>query len=116
MKRKPSRSKLISLFAIGFGIVAIGGWFFNAFTPMITLPATAIAIVAVILTAALSGIEAGEITNLISHPLSYIRLFGFGLASVIIASLIDKTLAPSFSQGPVVFILYLTIFIVLHLP
>lgn len=108
-------SKILSIFAIIFGVIAIGGWFFSAFPSSLYIPSTVVAVVAIIGTAAMSGIEAGEITNLISHPLSYIRLFGFGLASVIIASLIDRTFAPSLAQGPVVFILYLVIFIILHL-
>ena len=51
-----------------------------------------------LITAALSGIEAAELTNLISHPLSYIRLLGFGLASVVIASIIDKIFTPKSSS------------------
>ncbi len=53
-------------------------------------------------------------TSLISHPLSYARLMGFGLASVMTALLIDVVFTPSLSSGIVVFSLTLVIFILLH--
>ena len=68
-----------------------------------------------IVTVALSGQEAIEVVSLIGHPLSYARIMGFGLASVIIALLIDKAFTPSPSQGIVVFVLYAALFIVLHI-
>jgi V/A-type H+/Na+-transporting ATPase subunit I len=113
--KKLAIGKLISIAAIGFGVIAVGGWFFNAFNPVLTMISTIIAILAMLITAALSGIEAAELTNLISHPLSYIRLLGFGLASVVIASIIDKIFTPNLSLGIPLFILYLAIFIILHL-
>lgn len=113
--KKLAIGKFVSLFAIAFGVIAVGGWFFNAFPHTLTLISTGIAILAMLITAALSGIEAAELTNLISHPLSYIRILGFGLASVVIASIIDKIFTPSLSLGIPLFILYGVIFIVLHL-
>jgi V/A-type H+-transporting ATPase subunit I len=113
--KKLAIGKLISIAAIGFGVIAVGGWFFNAFNPNLTLISTIISVLSLLITAALSGIEAAEITNLISHPLSYIRLLGFGLASVVIASIIDKIFTPNLSLGIPLFILYLIIFIVLHI-
>ncbi|MGI0100904.1 MAG: V-type ATP synthase subunit I [Candidatus Micrarchaeaceae archaeon] len=114
-RRKLAIGKLVSIVAIAFGVIAVGGWLFGAFAHILTIEATFVAIIAIAITAALSGIEAAELTNLISHPLSYIRLLGFGLASVIIASVIDKAFTPSLSLGIPLFILYLIIFIVLHL-
>jgi V/A-type H+/Na+-transporting ATPase subunit I len=113
--KKLAIGKFISIFAIGFGVVAVGGWFFNAFPHELTLISTGIAIGAMLITAALSGIEAAELTNLISHPLSYIRILGFGLASVVIASIIDKIFTPNLALGIPLFILYAIIFIILHL-
>ena len=113
--RKLAIGKLISIAAIGFGVIAVGGWFFGAFNHNLTLISTIVAVIAMLITAALSGIEAAELTNLISHPLSYIRLLGFGLASVVIASIIDKIFTPNLSLGIPLFILYLIIFIVLHI-
>ena len=112
--KKLAIGKLFSIAGIGFGIIAIGGWFFSAFPSSQYITATIIAVVAMLVTAALSGIEAAEITNLISHPLSYLRLLGFGLASVVIASVIDKIFTPNLSLGIPLFILYFVIFIVLH--
>ena len=64
----------------------------------------------------LSGTEAAEITNLITHPLSYSRIMGFGLASIIIAMLIDKAFTPHLEQRiRVMFVASLAIFLVLHI-
>jgi V/A-type H+/Na+-transporting ATPase subunit I len=113
--KKLAIGKITSIFGIAFGVIAVGGWFFMAFSHNLTLISTVIAIISMIITAALSGIEAAELTNLISHPLSYIRLLGFGLASVIIASIIDKAFTPHLSLGIPLFILYAIIFMALHL-
>lgn len=107
-------SKLTTILVIIFGFFAVGGWFFNAFNPTLTFDSTIIAIVALVLTAATSGMEAAEIPTLIAHPLSFSRLMGFGLASIILSDLIDKAFTPSLSQGPIVFIVFGIIFLVLH--
>lgn len=115
-ERKLAVSKLTSISAIAFGVLAISGMLFNALPSNITNYSLYIALASIIVTALLGNvIEDAELTNLISHPLSYMRLLGFGLASIIIASLIDMGFTPHFSQGPVLFIVYLAIFIVLHL-
>ena len=63
--------------------------------PGISLDAAGVAIAArMMATGALSGTEAAEITNLITHPLSYARIMGFGLGSIIIAMLIDQAFTP----------------------
>ncbi|MDE1868852.1 MAG: hypothetical protein KGH60_02705 [Candidatus Micrarchaeota archaeon] len=108
-------SKLTAIAAILAGIVAIGGGLFHAFNGTATLVGAGIAVVSLVITGVFSGIEASELTNLITHPLSYTRLMGFGLASVIIASLIDQAFTPTFAHGPLLFIGFLIIFIVLHL-
>ncbi len=107
-------SKITSIIAILTGIVAVGGGLFNAFNPTLTLASAIVAVVTVIATGALSGIEATETLNLITHPLSYARLLGFGMASVIIASLVDKWFTPSLASSPLVFVGTLIVFILLH--
>ncbi len=115
-ERKLAISKLTSISAIAFGVLAISGLLFGALPSNITNYSLYIAVASIAITALLGNvIEDAELTNLISHPLSYMRLLGFGLASIIIASLIDMGFTPHFSQGPVLFIVYLAIFIVLHL-
>ena len=115
-ERRLALSKLSSIFAILFGVVAIGGMLFGAFGHALTIYSLYVAVAALAVTALLGNvIEDAELTNLISHPLSYMRLLGFGLASIIIASLIDQSFAPHLSQGPILFIVYLSIFTVLHL-
>ena len=107
-------SKFTSMTAIWFGVLAIVGALFNiVYLPVLT--SAAVAVASLIVTVALSGEEAIEIVNLISHPLSYVRIMGFGLASVILALLIDKAFTPNPSQGIVVFILYAVLFIALHI-
>jgi V/A-type H+-transporting ATPase subunit I len=112
--KKLAYSKLTSIVLMITGTIAIAGGLFMAFNSQITMLSAEIAIVALILTLALSGSEAGEITNLISHPLSYARIAGFGLASIVLAFLIDKAFTPNLSMGIPLFILYFIIFIVLH--
>lgn len=112
--RKVAFGRLASVFLVISGTIAIAGGLFHAFDSTITLACAAIAIVALLITMLLSGEEAGEITNLISHPLSYARLMGFGLASVVLAFLIDKAFTPSLSSGIPFFIISIILFIVLH--
>ena len=107
-------SKITSIIAIIAGIITVAGFLFHVFSGTVSLVAAAIAIPAFISTFALSGIEAAETINLITHPLSYARIFGFGLASIIIAMLIDQAFAPSLSHGIPLFIVFLILFIVLH--
>ena len=106
-------SKLTSIMAIVFGAVAVSA-LFGLTSGAIPLASAGIAIASILVTAAISGHEATEITNLITHPLSYARIMGFGLGSVIIAFLIDQYFTPNLGAGILVFILYLVIFILLH--
>ncbi len=115
--RKIAYSKFTSILVVLFGTIAVAGAFFGAFSGIVTEISGAIAIVSLLLTGVLSGSEATEITNLITHPLSYARLMGFGLGSVIIAFLIDMAFTPHVGIGVVgalVFVVYLIIFIALH--
>jgi V/A-type H+/Na+-transporting ATPase subunit I len=107
-------SKFTSILVIVFGFIAVGGGFFKAFDPTLTFYSTIIAVVSVIITAATSGIEAVEIPSLMAHPLSYSRLLGFGLASIILSQLINKAFTPSLSQGPVLMVVFGILFITLH--
>ncbi|MDE1810951.1 MAG: hypothetical protein KGH66_02840, partial [Candidatus Micrarchaeota archaeon] len=108
-------SKLTAIAAIISGIFGIGGLLFHAFGSTVSTVAAVISIITFVATGALSGIEASELTNLITHPLSYTRILGFGLASVIIAYLIDNAFTPTLAHGILVFIAFLVIFIILHL-
>ncbi len=111
---KIAASKLTSIALIAFSYVSIGGAFFGAFNGTATITATVFAVMMLIATAILTGSEAVEITNLLTHILSYTRIMGFGLGSVIIAFLIDQAFTPTFSHGILLFVVYLIMFIVLH--
>ncbi|MDE1855371.1 MAG: hypothetical protein KGH57_03595 [Candidatus Micrarchaeota archaeon] len=112
--RKLAFARLTSIAAVVTGTVAVGGALFGLFSPAITDVAAGLGILSVVATVALSGIEATEVVSLISHPLSYARIMGFGLASVILALLIDKTFTPSLAAGILPFLLTSVIFILLH--
>jgi V/A-type H+-transporting ATPase subunit I len=113
--RKIAFGRLTSAVLVVTGAIAIAGGVFHASSNSTLIYASAgIAIAMLIATLALSGEEAGEVTNLISHPLSYARLMGFGLASVVLAFLIDKAFTPTLSGGIPWFIISLVLFMVLH--
>lgn len=112
--KKIAVSKITSIILIVAGTLAIGGSLFHAFDASTTQVSTDLAVVSLLLTLAMSGTEATEIFSLISHPLSYARIMGFGLASVILAILIDRGFTPSLAGGIPAFVLTLIIFILLH--
>ncbi|MEM3850956.1 MAG: V-type ATPase 116kDa subunit family protein [Candidatus Micrarchaeaceae archaeon] len=113
-KKKLAVSKLTGIATIAFGTVAVASGFFGLLSASLAVPTAIIAVIALGATGALSGIEASELTNLITHPLSYARLMGFGLGSVIIAMLIDMAFTPTFAHGILVFFALLIVFIMLH--
>lgn len=107
-------SRLTSIVLLVSGTVAISGGLFNVFDAGTTMAYGGVAILSLLVTMALAGREAGEVPNLISHVLSYTRIMGFGLVGTIIAFLIDKAFTPSLSQGPLLFAVYLLVFIIFH--
>ncbi len=113
-KKKLAISKLTSFTLVLFSSLAIAGALFGSINYTLTLISTVLGLASLVLTILLSGEKALEIIDLISHSLSYMRIMGFGLASVIIAFLIDFAFTPKLSDGILVFILYLVIFLILH--
>lgn len=114
-RRRLAYGKLTSILTILFGIVAVGGLLFNAFPAQTAEISAILAVATLVLSGILSGREATELTNLITHPLSYTRIMGFGLASVIIAFLIDMAFTPTLSYGIPVFVVLVIVFITLHM-
>ncbi len=112
--KRHALSKLFSLSVLITGTIAVAGAFFSAFSPSVTIYAAIAAIASLVGIVASNPGEATEITSLITHPLSYSRVMGFGLASVIIGFLIDKAFLPNLSMGIPLFIVYLLIFGILH--
>ncbi len=111
---KAAASKITSIVLILSSFIAIGGGLFHAFGPVLTEACGIAAIISFVATLALSGSEAGEVPNLLTHILSYTRVMGFGLSSVMIAFLIDKAFTPTLNGGPLVFIALLIPFMILH--
>jgi V/A-type H+-transporting ATPase subunit I len=112
--KKFAVSRLSSIIFLLSGVVAVASALFGMFGSAYVMPSAVIAVLSLLVTIVLSGREAMEITNLISHPLSYIRLFGFGLSGLILAMLINMGFTPSLSNGIPLFIVFLVIFLVLH--
>lgn len=113
-ERKLAFSKITAIFMLLFGTVFVAGAFFHAVSGTLTEETGIIALAALISTAVLMGIEAVEVTTLMTHPLSYLRLMGFGLASVILAALIDKAFTPTLHNGIIMFVIYIILFFILH--
>ena len=111
---KHAIAKLTSAGAIILGAIAVSAVFFGQFNIAIGEYTGIAAILLILATIGFSREEAPEITNLITHPLSYARIMGFGLGSVIIAMLIDQAFTPNLGMGIPLFIIYLIIFVVLH--
>ena len=111
---KVAISKVSSAVFLIAGAVAIAGTFFGLFGYGVTVAAAAASIAGALATVVFGGTDAVELTSLISNPLSYARLMGFGLASVMIALLIDIVFTPSLSSGILVFSVTAVIFILLH--
>ncbi|HUB92715.1 MAG TPA: V-type ATPase 116kDa subunit family protein [Candidatus Saccharimonadales bacterium] len=59
--------------------------------------------------------SAGRLIDLVTYPLSYIRIMGFGIVSIVLASLIDSAFTPDLSSGVAIFALYVVIYVLLHL-
>ncbi len=112
--KKLAYARFTSILFVVFGTIAVAGFFFSVFNAQISEIAAVIGVISFILTILWSGEEATEVVNLITHPLSYARLMGFGLASVIIALLINMSFTPNLNQGIIVFVIYAVIFIALH--
>lgn len=112
--KKMAYARVMSILVVVFGTIAVAGFFFGAVGGSIATVSAAIAAVSLVLAGIWSGEEATELVNLITHPLSYARLMGFGLSGVIIAFLIDMAFTPNLNQGIIVFVIYAIIFIALH--
>ncbi|MDE1823472.1 MAG: V-type ATP synthase subunit I, partial [Candidatus Micrarchaeota archaeon] len=56
----------------------------------------------------------GRLIDMIVYPISYVRIMGFGFASVLIASVINDAFTPDIGSGIGVFLLYLVVFVILH--
>ncbi|MEM3791273.1 MAG: V-type ATPase 116kDa subunit family protein [Candidatus Micrarchaeaceae archaeon] len=113
-EKKLAFGRLFGILSILFGSVSISSLFFSMLPSSYALPFGVAAAISLALCGVLSGIEASELTNLITHPLSYARLMGFGLGSIIIASLIDQAFMPKPGEGILVIVAFSVIFIVLQ--
>lgn len=114
-EKKKAYSKLFGLFMMVFGTMYVMGAFFNMFNSFQTLAFGISAALFLFASAFLAGKEGPEVMSVITHILSYARLMGFGVTSVIIAYLIDMAFTPTLSHGILMFVLFAVIFVALHM-
>lgn len=107
-------SKAFLLFLLITGTIAIAGLMFHAFSSAIAYSSIALSLIAMVGLLSLRPNQGGRIIDLIIYPISYIRIMGFGITSILIASLIDRIFLPTLSSGIGVFILYVIVFCTLH--
>ncbi len=107
-------SKLTSIGAIVLGALFTYGAFFGGFEKGINMLTGISTLVLFVATIVLGGSEGSEAMSLLTHTLSYTRLMGFGLTSVMIAYLIDLAFTPTLAHGILVFVLLVIAFLVLH--
>ncbi|MEM0147353.1 MAG: V-type ATPase 116kDa subunit family protein [Candidatus Micrarchaeaceae archaeon] len=106
-------SKLTGIATILLGTFFVAGAFFGVMGSL-AMPFGIGALIALIATVVLGGSEGSEAMSLITHTLSYARIMGFGLTSVMIAFLINTAFTPTLANGIPMFILLIIVFLVLH--
>ncbi len=113
-EKKKAYGKLFGIAMLVLGSLYIYGALFKGFGGSETLALGVGAAVSLALAIYLGGSEGAEVMSLISHTLSYSRLVGFGLTSVLIAYLIDMAFTPTLAHGILVFVALVLIFLVMH--
>ncbi|MEM3781560.1 MAG: V-type ATPase 116kDa subunit family protein [Candidatus Micrarchaeaceae archaeon] len=106
-------SKLAGIATVVLGALFVAGAFFGIMSRL-ALAFGLGALASIIAAAVLGGSEGAEAMSLITHTLSYARIFGFGLTSVMIAFLINSAFTPTLAHGIPVFILLILVFLALH--
>ncbi|MDE1852002.1 MAG: hypothetical protein KGH69_04945 [Candidatus Micrarchaeota archaeon] len=108
-------AKLFMLSALISGAVAVSGILFHAVSPDIAVGGLAVSLASIALIIAFRPAQWGRLIDMIVYPISYVRIMGFGFTSVLIASIINDAFAPDISSGIGEFLLYLVVFVILHL-
>ncbi len=108
-------SKLLLLCMLLSGTAAVAGIMFHAFSSAVSAASAAVALSCIILLFSVKPSQGERIIDLILYPVSYIRIVGFGITSVVIGGVINDMFAPDISAGAGMFAIYLAIFCILHL-
>ncbi|MGC8671627.1 MAG: V-type ATP synthase subunit I [Candidatus Micrarchaeia archaeon] len=106
--------KLSGMLLLVTGSLFVYGALFRALPVIDTEISGILAAVFLVGAIVLGGREGAETMSLITHTLSYSRLVGFGITSVMIAYMIDMAFTPTLSHGMVVFVLLVIAFLSLH--
>ena len=108
-------ARLLLLAALISGTVYVSGLIFGAFANGTTAWSGAIALFSVLLLILVNAKQLNKLVDMIIYPISYVRIVGFGLTSMLIASVINEAVTPNVHSGIVIFVLYLLVFVSLHL-
>ncbi|MGC8676217.1 MAG: V-type ATP synthase subunit I [Candidatus Micrarchaeia archaeon] len=111
---KKAYSKLAGIGTIVLGALFVEGAIFGAFGAGMSALFGIGALACLVATIVLGGSEGSEAVSLITHTLSYTRIIGFGLTSVMIAYLIDMAFTPTLAHGVFVFAALVLVFLILH--
>ena len=112
--RNHAIAKLAWFFTVCSGTIAIAGALFNAFNQTITTIAGIVLLASIAVITKIEGIVGLiEIPSVAGNILSFARILAVGLASVVIALIINDLLAISSEQGLLLFIT-LPLFFILH--
>lgn len=107
--------KLFLLLLLITGTCAVAGALFGIFSTLITDSCILLAIVSSVSLLSLRPNQGGRIIDMVIYPISYIRIMGFGITSILISEIIDRAFTPNLTSGFGIFILYLVVFCLLHL-
>ncbi|MGC8629131.1 MAG: V-type ATP synthase subunit I [Candidatus Micrarchaeia archaeon] len=113
-EKKKAFGKLAGMLMLVFGSLFVYGAFFKALPGKATSIFGIFSAVSLVLAIALSGREGVEVMSIITHTLSYSRLMGFGITSVMIAYLINMAFLPTLSHGVLVFVILVLAFLSFH--
>jgi len=111
-RKKKAVSKIMDIGAMLLGIVALASGLFGVFNASIGISTGIGAAVLFVLSLLIGDLH--DAISIIVHPLSYARLMGFGLTSVIMAALIDMAFTPTLTYGVIAFVLLIIAFVALH--
>lgn len=112
--RKHAIAKLAWFFAVISGTVAVAGAMFNVFGQAETLIAGTVLLASIAAIIKMEGIVGAiELPSVAGNILSFARILAVGLASVVVAVIINQLLEPKLEQG-LLFLVTLPVFLLLH--
>lgn len=117
VRRRPryAAAKALLLITLVSGAVAVSGLLFHAVSHGTAVESAVISVLSMMLLLAVNASQWGRLIDMIVYPISYVRIMGFGFASILLASIINDAFTPDIHSGVGVFALYVVIFVALHM-